>query len=159
MAGEDCLKGRYPTLFHIARDRDAGVAYHVEIQNDECYWTPMFLCSTWLGNGSSGTDAGGSLHHKGPEWERWQVGVDPVNEQSFQMKSYTCIEGVTGRVPMEMYLESHVLSRVAFFSWCATLERVLTIYNLRKRGIIFTEWCFMCKSHGRMSVIYFYIVL
>ena len=40
---------------------------------------------------------------------------------------------------MEMYLESHVLSRVAFFSWCATLERVLTIYNLRKRGIIFTE--------------------
>ena len=27
MAGEDCLKERYPTLFHIARDRDAGVAY------------------------------------------------------------------------------------------------------------------------------------
>ena len=30
----------------------------------------MFLCSTRLGSGSSGIDAGGSLHHKVPEWER-----------------------------------------------------------------------------------------
>ena len=64
------------------------------------------------------------------------------------MKSYTCIEGVTGRVPMEMYLESHVLSRVAFFSWCATLERVLTIYNLRKRGIILRSGASCVKAMG-----------
>jgi hypothetical protein len=28
------------------------------------------------------------------------------------------------------------------------IERILTVDNSRKRGIIVMEWCFMCKNHG-----------
>ena len=38
-------RGDIPLCFML-QEIDAGVAYHVEIRNDKCYWTPMFLCST-----------------------------------------------------------------------------------------------------------------
>ena len=31
--------------------------------------------------------------------------------------------------------------------WCVALGRTLTTDTLRKRGIIITVWCFMCKNH------------
>jgi hypothetical protein len=39
-------------------------------------------------------------------------------------------------------------TRVAFFSWTATLGNVLTIDNLRKRDLFIQEWCCMCKRSG-----------
>ena len=38
--------------------------------------------------------------------------------------------------------------RVAFFVWTATLGKILTIDNLRKRKIRITDWCYMCKCNG-----------
>jgi hypothetical protein len=35
---------------------------------------------------------------------------------------------------------------VAFFSWTATLGKILTIDNLRRRGLILVDWCCMCKE-------------
>ena len=34
---------------------------------------------------------------------------------------------------------------MAFFVWCVVLEIILTANQLRNRGIIILEWCFMCK--------------
>lgn len=31
-----------------------------------------------------------------------------------------------------------------FFSCCVALERILTTDNLRRRGLIVVEWCFVC---------------
>ena len=36
---------------------------------------------------------------------------------------------------------------MAFLSWCVVLGRVLTADNLKKRGIVVTKWCFMCKAN------------
>ena len=36
-------------------------------------------------------------------------------------------------------------SRVVFFSWSASLGRILTINNLWKRRILVLDWCCMCK--------------
>jgi hypothetical protein len=41
-----------------------------------------------------------------------------------------------------------VPTRVAFFTWTAALERILTVDNLRKRRVIIVDWCCMCKVHG-----------
>jgi hypothetical protein len=32
--------------------------------------------------------------------------------------------------------------------WTATLGKILTLDNLRKRNIIVMKWCFMCKIYG-----------
>ena len=38
--------------------------------------------------------------------------------------------------------------RVALFSWCVALGRVLTIDNFRQRAIIVMKRCYMCKKIG-----------
>ena len=38
--------------------------------------------------------------------------------------------------------------RVTFFVWMAVLGKILTLDNLRKKNIIATEWCCMCKNSG-----------
>ncbi len=38
--------------------------------------------------------------------------------------------------------------RVAFFFWTAALGKILTVDNLRKRGLILVEWCCLCKQSG-----------
>jgi DNA-directed RNA polymerase specialized sigma24 family protein len=39
---------------------------------------------------------------------------------------------------------------VAFFAWLATIEKILTIDNLRKRKrhVLVVDWCCMCKRNG-----------
>jgi hypothetical protein len=36
--------------------------------------------------------------------------------------------------------------RIAFFNWAAALDKILTIYNLRKRGLTLVNWCCLCKK-------------
>jgi hypothetical protein len=36
--------------------------------------------------------------------------------------------------------------QVSFFVWTATHGKILTLDNLRKRGIIVADWCCICKS-------------
>ena len=47
-----------------------------------------------------------------------------------------------------MIWQSKVPPRVAFFSWSASLGKILTTDNLRKRRVLVLDWCFMCKRCG-----------
>ena len=38
--------------------------------------------------------------------------------------------------------------RVSFFMWTVSLGKILTLDNLRKRGLIVMDWCCMCKRSG-----------
>ena len=38
--------------------------------------------------------------------------------------------------------------KVSFFVWTASLGKILTLDNLRKRGLIVVDWCCMCKRSG-----------
>ena len=46
---------------------------------------------------------------------------------------------------------SRVPSKVCFFGWVATKGAILTIDNLRKRRIVVTEWCYMCKRNAETA--------
>ena len=35
-----------------------------------------------------------------------------------------------------------------FFAWFASLCKILTIDNLRKRSMLVLDWCYMCKRCG-----------
>ena len=43
---------------------------------------------------------------------------------------------------------SKVPPRVAFFSWIASLGRILTTGNLWYKGVAVVDWCYMCKKSG-----------
>jgi hypothetical protein len=50
--------------------------------------------------------------------------------------------------PWKSIWKVKVLVRVSFFAWTAALDRILTVDNLRKRGLIVVDWCSMCKRSG-----------
>ena len=41
-----------------------------------------------------------------------------------------------------------ICPRVAFFSWSASLGKILTTDNLHKRRVLVLDWCYMCKKCG-----------
>ena len=50
--------------------------------------------------------------------------------------------------PWKMVWRSKVPSRVAFFSWTSALGKILSIDNLRNRGMLILDWCCICKKCG-----------
>ena len=50
--------------------------------------------------------------------------------------------------PWRMIWQSKVPPRVAFFSWFASLGKIITTDNLRKRCVLVLDWCYMCKRCG-----------
>ena len=48
----------------------------------------------------------------------------------------------------KMVWQSKVPSRVAFFSWFASLGKIFD--NLSKRHIVVLDWCYICKRCGEL---------
>jgi hypothetical protein len=74
----------------------------------------------------------------------------PSKKGIFEVKSfYKILSSLATEVfPWKSIWRSKVPTRVAFFGWNATLEKILTHDNLRKRNIVVVEWCCMCKKNG-----------
>jgi hypothetical protein len=53
-----------------------------------------------------------------------------------------------GFFPWKSVWKAKVPPKVAFFVWTAALGKILTMENLRRRGIIVVNWCCMCKVDG-----------
>lgn len=60
---------------------------------------------------------------------------------------------------METYLEDNAPRRVAFLAWGAINECTLTIDDLIKRGRIFVNGCYLCKSNTELKTTFFFGVL
>jgi hypothetical protein len=50
--------------------------------------------------------------------------------------------------PWKSIWRTKVPLRVAFFAWTAALGKILTLDNIRKRGIVVINGCCMCESEG-----------
>jgi hypothetical protein len=90
------------------------------------------------------------IRHGGEDKICWT----PLKRKNFEVKSYykmrINVEPVEG--PWKSIWKSKAPPRVAFFVWTATLGKILTMDNLRKKNIIVTEWCCMCKKSGESIV-------
>ena len=63
---------------------------------------------------------------------------------------YQALLGVcTQSFPRSIW-KQQVPCRVAFFVWTTALRTILTIDNLRKKKVLFLDWCYMCKSNGEL---------
>ncbi|KAF5455272.1 hypothetical protein F2P56_024868, partial [Juglans regia] len=50
--------------------------------------------------------------------------------------------------PWKNIWRSKAPTKAAFFVWTAALGKILTIDNLRRRGLIITDWCCLCRNSG-----------
>ena len=67
----------------------------------------------------------------------------------FEVRSfYLSFYPPTLSFPWKLVWQWKVPPRVAFFSWSASLGKILTIDNLCRRSIIVLDWCYMCKRCG-----------
>ena len=73
-----------------------------------------------------------------------------ASQKGFEVSSYHRALAPSGAVkfPWKSSWKPKVPSRVSFFIWTASVGRILTAKNLRKRNIILVSWCCMCKQDG-----------
>ena len=149
--GDQPLKVQFPELFHLARAPEASVADHLcfigsirhwdiafsrqvhdwELETVASFMELLYSCSIRQG------------HLDSLCWR-------PSSQKIFQVSSYYSVLLNPSHIsfPWRSVWKAKVPSRVAFFSWTATLGRILTIDNLRKRKVLIIDWCCMCKSSG-----------
>ena len=74
----------------------------------------------------------------------------PARNRGFEVRGYYSSFYPPNLVsfPWKMIWQSKVPPRVVFFSWSASLGKILTINNLRNRRVIVRDWCYMCKRNG-----------
>ena len=85
----------------------------------------------------------------------------PVKSWGFEVHGYyyspSLIDGML--FLWEMVWCSKGPSRVAFFSWTATLGKILSMDNLWKKSMLILDRCCMCKKVGRLWITCSFIVL
>ena len=145
------LKVAYPELFRIARVKDAFVADNFQCRGDSIHREVTFsrLAQDWETESfSSFLELLYSFTVTGIREDKvcWQ----PSQSKTFQVKSYykTLTSNGEACFPWKSIWKAKVPPRVAFFSWTATLGRILTADNLRRRHVIIVSWCCMCKADG-----------
>ena len=136
---EQPLKLAYPELNRIACNKDAVVADFIHFRGESVHWEENFtrLVQDWeIESVSSFLEVLYSAKIKRYEQDKmcWQ----PSQSTGFQVKSFYKQLSSTGAgsFPWKNIWKAKVLPRVAFFSWRAASGKILTLDNLRHRGII-----------------------
>ena len=142
---------QFPKLFCLARVPEATVVDHIRYIGFTRHWDIAFYRSIhdWeLDVVAAFMELLYScpIRRGHPDSLCWR----PASRKIFQVHSYysTLIQPVRTYFPWRSVWKSKVPTRVAFFSWIATLGRILTIDNLQKRWVLIIDWCCMCKSNG-----------
>jgi hypothetical protein len=149
--GDSSLKEAYPELFCIALDRNALVADLMSRANGMIHWDVLFIRSVqdWeLESISSFMDLLYSTPVQGEGEDKLSWGKP--DSKVFSVKQYyrSLSSPSIRSFPWKSVWKSKVPPRVAFFSWTATLGKILTIDNLQKRGLHLVDWCCLCKESG-----------
>jgi hypothetical protein len=155
--GDQPLKESFPVLFRIARNKEAWVSDHMQIMNEEIHWNVQFFreVQDWE------VEVVIAFYSKLYETRRHMGRVDricwiPAKRKCFEVRSYFgVLSPVSDRYedgcsffPWKGIWKVKVPLRVSFFVWTASLGKILTLDNLRKRGLIVMDWCCMCKRSG-----------
>ena len=87
-----------------------------------------------------------TVQELGPDKVCWKL----VRSRGFEVRGFylSFYPPTLLSFPWRMIWHSKVPPRVAFFSWFASLGKILTTDNLCKRRVLVLDWCYMCKSCG-----------
>ncbi|KAG7984487.1 hypothetical protein I3843_04G163600 [Carya illinoinensis] len=147
--GDAALKIEFPPLFGIARDQNAAVFYSYCVSNNKVVWNVIFKrdINDWEADEVQALLV--KLYSIKLVTERedsmaWSsAGSATISSYYRVMSSHgSCI------FPWKSNWKVKVPPKVAFFCWVASLGKVLTTDNLRRRGLFIADWCVMCKKDG-----------
>jgi hypothetical protein len=76
----------------------------------------------------------------------------PSRKGSFEVKSFYRVLSSFGSnsFPWKSIWRSKASPRVAFFAWTAARGKILTLDNLRMRGMVVVNRCWLCESDGEL---------
>ena len=149
--GETPLQRRFPELYKLASNREASVKDLVLYDGTNFHWNVSFTCLVQDWELESVTEFLDVIYTVAPTqgvldticWKH-------VVHKEFSVNSfYQCLLSPTHRAyPWKSVWKPRVPPKVNFFIWTASLGKVLTIDNLRKRKLVIMDWCCMCKEAG-----------
>uniref|UniRef100_A0A2N9ERP2 Reverse transcriptase zinc-binding domain-containing protein n=1 Tax=Fagus sylvatica TaxID=28930 RepID=A0A2N9ERP2_FAGSY len=152
--GDFALKEAFPALFSIAENKEAAVAEYMQRSHGNLQWEVKFVrnLQDWELDSLVSFLArlySVSLNDSGMDHLCWQQDSKSV----FSVHSYyRCLNAsITVQFPWRGIWKSKAPPRVAFFIWTAVWGKILTNDNLRKRGIVLVDWCYLCKNAGESS--------
>jgi hypothetical protein len=149
--GECSLKDTFPGLFSIASVKEASITENVERYNGVVQWNIVFtrLIHDWK------VEILGSFYRclysfkfRGHlEDKLWWI---PSSKDSFEVSTFYRVLSSLGSIPFpwKCIWRTKAPLRVAFFAWMAAKSKIPTIDNLRWRGMIVINRCWLCESDG-----------
>jgi hypothetical protein len=147
--GDRALKEAFPSLFSIASYKEASIADNMEHSSGIIQWNIQFtrLIHDWE------VEVLALFYRCLYDCKIRGVGVDklwwvPSHKGLFKVKSYYRVLSPTGvtTFPWKSIWRSKAPPRVAFFAWTAACGKILTVDNLRRRGMVVVNRCWLCES-------------
>ena len=147
--GREALSVRFPTLFNLATNKEAKVADIWDIREGVGCWSPTFLRAL---NDWEFEEMTRFLHTLHDQKFR-PTGVDKlslenVKNRGFSVKSMYKEVDVSPAFdfPHCMVWNPVVPPKIGVFAWEAAWGKVLTLDQLKRRGLSFANKCFMCEE-------------
>jgi hypothetical protein len=132
--GDTILKEVYPSLFGIARVKDALVADNMEVLGGSTQWNVSFVreARDWeVGVFASFFQVLHSVKVSRDRADRlWWVSSKKGLFKVKSFRSLACSD--SSRFPWKSVWWTQAPSMAAFFAWSAAVDKILTVDNLRK---------------------------
>ena len=149
--GETTLKSRFPKLYQLVSNPEASVQELASFIGSSFHWDVSFTRSIQDWELESVAEFLDVIYTTVPtpgalDTIHWKYS----SQKEFSVSSfYKCLLSPASRdFPWKSVWKPRVPSKVNFFIWTASLGKVLTIDNLRKRQLVIMDWCCMCKEAG-----------
>ena len=143
------LCNRFPNLFNLATNKEANVAVIWDSREGDGCWTPTFLRS--LNDWELVEMTRFLLILHGQKFR--PMGVDKLVmknaiDKGFSVKSMYKSLDVSPALdfPHRLVWNPVAPPKIGVFAWEAAWGRVLTLDQLKRRGMTFTNRCFMCEE-------------
>jgi hypothetical protein len=149
--GDRTLKDAYPDLFNMASFKGASIADNMECSNGTIQWNVQFtrLAHDWE------IEVLAAFYKDLYDCKLRGVGVDKLRwlhsrKGVFEVKSFYRALSPSRAVsfPWKSIWRSKAPPRVAFFAWTAAHGKILTVDNLRRRGMVMVNRCWLCEADG-----------
>jgi hypothetical protein len=149
--GDRTLKEAYPDLFNMASFKGASIADNMECSNGIIQWNVQFtrLAHDWE------IEVLAAFYKRLYDCKLKGVGVDKLRwlhsrKGVFEVKTFyrALSPSRAASFPWKSIWRSKAPPRVAFFAWTAAHGKILTVDNLRRRGMVMVNRCWLCEADG-----------
>ena len=149
--GDRILQETFPELYCISRTKDSSVTEAMCWFGRRIHWDAKFRRppQDWEQESFDlfmDMIYSSTVRGLGPDRVCWK----PSRNRGFEIRGFylSFYPPTLLSFPWRMIWKSKVPPKVSFFSWSASLGKILTTDNIRKRRALILDWCYMYKNCG-----------